>query len=534
MADATTTAAQNGSAPDAATVLDTLPSVDYASADELQKLIEATDEWPPPAEWARQREVELFAALREADEGALRALTGWDHARPYVVDPLPGRIAEAYASALFGADPKVKPADDADADLLAALVEENDLPSELHRAEEICSSEGEVWWRLHVDSSAFRHPVIEWHSRAAVLPLWRGKALLAVAFISELRREDAEEIVENQARPYTRVWRHVEIQAEGLVRNLLYRGEPQDIGETISLSDEAQVADLPDEWEHGLPMLCGRIANKLGRDPQAGISDYSGVRSLLLALNEAQSIASENARLTAKKRLFVSGELTDAKGDIDAGADVIQVASEDGAVSQATGNPPIKEVEYAYDAQALIAHLDHLTQTIVTRVGLVAEFVGTDTPGGGEATSGTMLRLRMIPTTLTSKGKARPWDDQLPKIITLCQLVDAMDAHRGGFGRNWAEPAAPPAVERQEPIPEDTVEETARLSYLSSALLVSRRTALRELHPDWSDDQINEEITQIDKENAPVVEPQGGGKGAPSTQIAKPRPPISLHLPSVS
>jgi hypothetical protein len=183
-------------------------SVEHADA--LQDLLErdGREHWPLPSERAVHRQIAQWRAFRESNAHMLRHLCDWHNTehrhREYLVDPLPERIADAFADLIFGAEPEFDapkvtesaPDDQGntrevskpgpDQELLDDLVDENDLPSELQDAASRAVGEGEAWWRIYVDRDAFEHPVVEWHSRDAVVPLWRGKKLLAVAFVNDV------------------------------------------------------------------------------------------------------------------------------------------------------------------------------------------------------------------------------------------------------------------------------------------------------------------------------------------------------------
>lgn len=449
-------------------------------ADDLQRKLEAAT---LPFEAGVARRVALHRALREPDVDYLRAYTQWDRKRRYVPDPLPGQIATAHADLLFGDEPSVTAAAAADQARLDELVDETNLPSELHRAAEIASSEGEVWWRIYTDRDASDYPLIQWCSRLDVAPLWRAGRPVAVAFISVV---DAADQV---------VTRHVEIQAPGETRNLLYRGSWDRLGVRVSLDAHPDTEGLPDEWLHAPLMLAGRVLNRPRTDTtRIGRSDYHGAEELMLALNEATTIGAENARLTAKKRLFVDGAYLDARGNLPAGDDVYR-KDKDGDELGDAGGVGVKEAEYSYDAAPLIAHTQDLVERIVTRCGLVPQWVGVQEQGRAE--SGTALRVRLLPATLTAHGKSRFWTDALPRILGLLQMVDAMPEALGGFGRDWARAADDPDVALGDPIPPDALEDTQRAVALVDSGLQSRETTIRELHPDWGDEQVAAELDRI-------------------------------------
>lgn len=120
--------------------------------------------------------------------------------------------------------------------------------------------------------------------------------------------------------------------------------------------------------------------------------------------------------------------------------------------------------------------------------------------------------MRLIPTTLAAKGKSRFWDDSLPKLMMLCQRIDSAPTESGGFARPWNNPDEPPSIERSQPLPTDETEQTNRHVAAVGGEVESRRTAIADLHPDWDDEQVQQELDQIGyelKEFAPT--PGGGG-----------------------
>lgn len=414
-----------------------------------------------------------------------------------------------------------------DQELLKNIVEANDLPSELRASETICSSEGEVWWRIYTDQGQSDYPIIEWNSRSAVRPLFRGRKFIAGAYTDEIHREEIND--------QWRVFRMVQIQATGIVRNLLYRGTPTALGVSVPLTDRPETSSLEEEWQHNFGIMAGRVPNKLGRDRRVGVSDYRSVVDLLLSLNEGTTIGHENMRLTAKKRVAVPREAVTQDGTFDASEDVLIVDTPlDDQLGSMKSTGKFAVLEYSYDSEALIAQKLDTVATILNRVGIVAEMGAGGggrsggSGGGAAALSGTALRMRLIPTTLAANGKARFWDDQLPKIMMIAQMVDAAPVEEGGFGRPWQEATAPPSIERSQPLPTDETEETNRHVSAVGGEIESRRTAIADLHPDWDDEQVQEELDQIGyelKEFAPSpgtpalgtpVKPQIGDGGGGS------------------
>lgn len=464
---------------------------------EAVELIESkvVGSWPLKSESSTWSLVNKWRAFREADGDKIKPRE-WESDRPYIVDPLAGRISEAFADLIFGEDPIFTAVDESMQDRLNEIIEGNALPSELQIAEAVCSSEGDVWYRIFRDESVADHPLIDWHSRAAVIPLFAGRRLRAVAFWSQLPAE----------KDKSERFRVFEIHAEGVTRSLLFRGSESTVGDRVGLDDQAATRDIEEDWNHGLPMLAGRIVNRVGSNRTAGISDYKAVEGLLYTLNEAVTIGSENARMTLKQRVVVPQSYLDADGKMPAGREVI-VATE---VDQDPDKPGSKlaQIEWSFDAEAWIAWHGSLTDTILTRSRVAPQLVGRNT--GNAPESGTALRSRLIDTTMASDGKARPWDSEVPIAAVKLQMVDALPVEQGGFGQKWPDASARPMVERSSTLPEDDRDEAERVVIEVTAEVLSRQSGIEELHPEWGEDRVNEEIRRIKAEQPePLVLPDG-------------------------
>jgi len=87
------------------------------------------------------------------------------------------------------------------------------------------------------------------------------------------------------------------------------------------------------------------------------------------------------------KRGSVRALLPAVSGNFDASMEVFEVDdAAQGAVLGESGSkaaPPVFAIEKHYDAEALWFHITKLVHPILTRVGLVAKFIGDDSDGGG-------------------------------------------------------------------------------------------------------------------------------------------------------
>lgn len=504
------------------TPADVPPSRERIAAEAVVLYAQQSDKWPSEDERKVLKRLNTWRAIRRNDKDVIKKVANWtDTKREYRVDALGSRIAGAWAHYLAGEDPRVTPAQEADVTNLEQMLEANNFASELERAARLCVSEGEIWARGYVDELIAPYALLDWVSRRNVLPYWVGTRLAGAAIITELAKpKDA---------PKGTVYRHLEVHAPGIVLNVLFVGKEEKLGRRGDLDQHPATAMLEEEWNHGINfggsqavgLLC-RIPNYVDDDVRVGVSDYEGILDDLLDLNEAKVIGAVNAKLTARKRAIVSSavlrprprndlELTpeEAAGDItnaptasfDPTEEVLVEDPLDRELGKAA-EAPFRILEYSFDAEPLIAYKRDLVESAVSRCGLNTQYVGVGVGPEGYAISGTALRLRFIPTDKTGRGKARYWDDAVPRILGGLARLDALAPGFGGLGRQWSDPVTPPTFTRQPGIPVDEVEEAQKHQAQIAAGVKSRRTAIRELHPSWSDADVDAELDAIREDQA--------------------------------
>lgn len=468
--------------------------------------------WPLPREADTQTLVSHRRALRRGDKLELKRMANWirynqgANTREYLVLPLAKMIARTFADFMFGEAPNYSLTDAAEDDALKGLTKENKFSSGVRRAARTSVSEGEVWWKIHVNAAIAEVPLIEWYSRLSVVPLFYGDRLLACAFITEVRRD---KVAPDSGDEYEEVYRHAEIHCNGRVVNKLFKGTDDMLGRSQPLTADASTATLPDEWMHGLNMLAGRVVNDIDDDVTLGESDYDQIEDILLALNEALTISSENARLTGKDRVFVAGRLLEQDGSFNASLEVFQTEADGGVMGEDGAKPPIVAVEKKYDAVSLWTHIAKMKAEALGGVGIVVQLVGEEMTTGS-AESGTAIRLRYLPTINATVGKAAEWHAALPTILCRAMEVAALPtsagATPGGFGWTYGS-GEEPAVELADPLPVDETELVNRLATTILAEIMSRRSGIAALHPDWTDEQIDEELALILQETQPSQAP---------------------------
>lgn len=520
--------------------------------EELLARIRRSNRWPLESEAKVIRRLRTWRAFADSDDEALKKVADWPRDRELHIDPLPELVAETWGDYLAGDEFDVTAANESDQERLDALLEANDLAEELRAAiADYMVPEGETWWRIVRDEDLADVPLVEWHSRLSFIPYYIGRRLLAAAFVVELEGPANIEAARNA------VFRHFEVHAQGRTLHVVFRGTKERLGREVPLDAHSETEDLasvlgPSQtWEHGLGFagnpnaagLVGRIINRRGRDPRLGRSEFARIRHYFMDLNEAMTIAAENARVAAKKRAIVPAEaLNGPTGNVDdwripeaelvdngegqfvprtaratnrynAGEDVLVHDPLNSELGK-DGPAPYTVLEYTYDAEQLIHHKRDLVESALTRVGLTPQWVGVRVDGDGFAASGTALRLRLIPTDRAGRGKGRQIDTDVPRIISLLAQVDELGEQEGGFGADWIESDTLPGFARARALPPDEVEEAGVEATLVGAGVRSIRTSVQRQHPDWTDEQIDEEVDAIraDRQaSAPSLPGLGGG-----------------------
>lgn len=487
-------------------------------ADELIRRLDFATRWPIDEDDAMVRAaIEKWIAFRENDRDKLEQFAEWRSSgdERYMVDPLPERVSGAFASLLFGREPTVKVAEGNPQERMDEILRENRWGSRLRTAEETCSSEGQVYWRIVADAVRFDVPVLTWHSRLDVVPHFVNQQLRAVAFINRLVSSDPSDDDDST------VWRHFEVHDDDDVINVLYAGTETTIGERVELTEHPFVEALAEEWHHEHGMLAGRIINIEGIDIDLPKSDYDGIEDHFLELNECFMTGRKNRGLTGLQRGYGPRSATDETGALPEGENFIAVDDTDLAPGMGDYASKFGVLEFKFDAVALMAWANGIATAALARRGITPQFVGQATDAEGFAQSGTALRMRLIPSTNEGDRRRGPWRDETDGILMKMQRIDASPAgeERGFASPGWGDPDEPPAVTLGDPLPVDEVEDAGRISTLRAADAISIEQAVRERNPDWDDTQISEEVKRIKEDRETAGGIMAGNRGQTGDEL---------------
>lgn len=441
-----------------------------------------SESWPPKQVAKSWADVEIYAAFRSSDEVRIRMEAGVAHQYPYMVSPVPRMISRASANLLFGEPAAFKASAEKDQSNLDFIVSENDLDAECHRAAVIASSEGSVWGRIVVDPSLVDCPIIEFVPPGRVIPHFSGRFVVGATFVTTWETSSVER------------YRMFETYEAGAVTTTLRRGTRTSVGQQVDLTSFPETEGRVETTYTGVDWpLVAFIPNTIDADPTEGYSDYAGLISRFLAVNESSTVGQSNLRLAGAKRAIIDAGYLGKDGKMPSGDDIYVRTSRMGGDGEKVS--PLQLIDYKFEASAVTGWIDHLLDTTLTFAGVAPEAVGRGVEGN--ALSGTALKLKMTHSLLEASGKGRFFDKGLIRLLRGAQILDSRPMAEGGFGRSYAEADVNDTVERADALPRDDVEAAQEMVQLANAEAISPEQKIAFLHPDWSKERQDEEVAAI-------------------------------------
>lgn len=390
---------------------------------------------------------------------------------------------------------------------LEALLESTDVNATLLEAAEVQAALGGVYLRLWWDIDVTDKVMLSHVGADAAVPEWRYGQLAAVTFWTVVRDDKHG------------VWRHLERHSPGFIEHGLYKGDKDTLGRKFPLEE------LPEtEWAAELVDAEGRIPtgvkgltaayvpnvkpNRVWRNvPQLsllGRSDFDGLEPLFDALDETMTSWMRDID-HGKSRLMVSADALEDHGpgrgaSFDPEQPVFTGVPTDGLGAAADGGAgSLVEAQ-----QFAIRHEEHkatfrelMTRILVSAGYSVADF-GDDEMSA--AVTATEINARKDLSNRTREKKIGYWRAALePLARTMIELDQIV------YGGDYGVVANPemkfPVRQDQSPIAMSTTIQT-----MVTAGAMSRQEAVREFHPNWSAEQVEEEVGRIwsdyDRQNA--------------------------------
>lgn len=372
---------------------------------------------------------------------------------------------------------------------LEELIEALDLWARFLEGAEACSATGGVYLRAVWDPTLADHPLTTILDQRQALPEFSFGQLRAVTFWEVVRKEGSA------------YWRHLERHEPGLILHGLYEGTADTLGTARDLTMMPATAAFEPVMAlpAGLPYplvveyVPNVLPNRRHRLP-VGRSDFASSEGFLDGLDEVWTSLFRDFRL-GQARIVTPLEFLTAAGTGPSDGRKLDVDQE-----LFTGLN-IDEFERLSEPMKLIQPelrlADHsgavtdLVRTIVSAAGYSPQTFGLDIVGAAE--SGTALRVREKKTIHTTNRKRGYWQAGVQRHSHTLLALDAVLF--GGPG------AMLPHLEWPE-LDDDPIDRAQTAGLWRSAQAMSIKEAVRYRNPQWSEDQVDEEVELIESETA--------------------------------
>lgn len=454
----------------------------------------------PPIDWL-WREYRRNAAWYSGDTRELTATapntckTLWrsDEEIKFHV-PIAADISAMAASMVFSESPIIATEHERTQERIDEVAQKANIYNVLLQAAELASAYGGVFlkWTWNADDGFPRLFAVP---ADAGLPDWVAGKLNKIVFWNTVRVDESD----------GRVWRLEETYtADGHILSRLMRGDAANLGMEEPLESIPETVGIIPDANSGTDMLLATyVPNMLPNRERPyvnfGRSDYEGLYGLFDALDEAYSSIQREMRFT-KTTVIVPMEYLRRKNEIfggleaETGAPRWEFSNNSGAftaldIDSRNTASPINVVNPELRSASRLEVCEHLVRQILSFAGYAPQSAGIDINGSAE--SGTALTVRERKSLRTTEAKKTYWWHALQTIIRAFLALDAK-VYRSGVDMN-----AEITIEMPTNTQPDIAQMAEILEQLERAGAISTEAKVRLLHPDWSDDKVNEEVNRI-------------------------------------
>lgn len=415
--------------------------------------------------------------------------------------PLAGDIASMSADLLFSKKPRLEVADKVAQAWLENTLDD-DMHSTLREGAEVGAALGGRFMRIVWDHQIADAPWVDIVHPDAAVPTFRNGKLVSVIFWRILEDNGSQMV------------RHLEQHdlIGDVIQHGVYIGDQFALGQPDSLSNYPLLApvtaavdpqgnivlpDLPkgaDTVTYIPNMKPNRLWRWVPGASPIGRSDYQAIEPIMDALDETASSWMRDVRL-AKMRLMVPTQYLESRGPgkpaiADVDREVFVPMNMLGGTADKT---LITANQFAIRFAEHAATWDQYSQAAIQGAGYSPQTFGESSTGGGTITA-TEIEDRQRRTLLTRGKKI-----QYERPGTANLLFGLMAIHSTQFNQRGLV-AQPPDVVFPDAVLPSPQELAQTALALSSAKAASLQTLVAMVHPDWTTDQVDEEVQTIKDE----------------------------------
>lgn len=387
---------------------------------------------------------------------------------------------------------------------LQQIYDEGGWASVLWQAAYVASGEGGVWLRPSWDTTVSDLPILQVFHHNRAVPVFRNGHLVEVTLWRVL-----------EVGADKKYLRHLEVYTPGQVQHALFRGSQDRLGDRLDLGASAATKDfvtVADQdgvinlAQYGIEGLLPEyvpnvLPNVVTLSSEVGSADTAGLEDQLFALDEADSGWHGDVRL-GKRRLIVDESMLEHHGR-GGGASFnldqeVFAPLHFGALNDNVGITP---VDFDIRAEQFDATVTNRFNRTCLASGYNPESVTWASTG--EKMTATEVLARDALSADTTGAKRRFFERAVAACAHKALLIDQ------AVFRSPLQARRPKVVWPTGD--DDTLKQTADLvNTLSLAGAISTYEKVKRVNPDWTDDQVKQEVDRIRQdEGAPAPEPSG-------------------------
>lgn len=399
--------------------------------------------------------------------------------------PVANDISETSSAFLFGESPIIRFGSNSE-DMrdnqkqLDDMLTKSGFFKKLVEAAEVASAIGGVYIKTAWDTELSENPIPVIAQCEQAFPTFKFGKLVKVTLVYEVSNDGST------------VYRLAETIEKGKITNELYKGSLDNLGKKVSLNDCEETKDLKETIDTAGVMTCvyipNMLPNKLNRQSPMGRSDYQGQETLMDALDEVFSAWMIDVQIARGKLHVPSGYVKELEGG-KTSFNIDTMMYEELDIDPTVMTDPIKATQFEIRAEQFEKTCLNLLDRIITSAGYSPQSFGLNIAGRAE--SGTALNVRERKSFSTTNKKQSYWEDGLK------ELIKAMCVIKQSFLGGKFTCELDVNIAFSDGISNNTTEIANSVKTLADAKAISTDTKVRMVHPEWTDEQVQEEVERI-------------------------------------
>lgn len=394
-------------------------------------------------------------------------------------------IPEAYARNDKGALIQSKRATDAD-DRLNRIIDEGGVIDRLLEAGETSASMGGVFLKPTWDRDVADVPILTIAQPDNAIPVFKYGFLTGVIFHKIVMKDEKGKII--RLLEYYR--------NDGWIENGLYIGDDKTIGHRVPLTYLNETAGIEPFINSQIDdIICRYVPNKRPhkrfRGTNLGMSDFQGVETLMDSLDLTMTSWIRDIML-GRARLHVGDGMlkTDGNGNVrfDAGSEIYVELDIDPSMM---GDKALTATQFAIRTDEHYKTATELTTQILSKSGYAPQSFGFNLDGGISTQS---HEIRERKTLITKQKKERFFKSAIDDILHIMLKID--NIHLG----NPTPAEFRPNTTFADTLGHDLGAVANTVNMLSQARSASIQTRVEMLHPDWTTEEVKDEVARIREE----------------------------------